>query len=82
MAYIWKNFGVFLFEYFENLSKYALILQDADLRVVTESLDKLFDAFSEDYTDNVFFSLNLLPKFKELIFMILKNFCYLHKIEM
>eukprot|EP00088_Acartia_fossae_P052914 TRINITY_DN5999_c0_g1_i1.p1 TRINITY_DN5999_c0_g1~~TRINITY_DN5999_c0_g1_i1.p1 ORF type:complete len:483 (+),score=150.59 TRINITY_DN5999_c0_g1_i1:165-1451(+) len=29
--------------------------KDPDLRVVTESLDKLFDAFSEDYTDFVFF---------------------------
>jgi len=39
--------------------------KDSDLRVVTESLDKLFDAFSEDYTDQIFFKhLNLLPKFK------------------
>jgi len=41
--------------------------KDSDLRVVTESLDKLFDAFSEDYTDQIFFKhLNLLPKFKSL----------------
>jgi len=40
--------------------------KDSDLRVVTESLDKLFDAFSEDYTDHIFFNLNLLPKFKAI----------------
>jgi len=40
--------------------------KDSDLRVVTESLDKLFDAFTEDYTDNVFFSLNMLSKLKAI----------------
>merc|ERR1711872_1164774 len=36
--------------------------KDPDLRVVAEALDKLFDAFSEDHTDTVFFQLNFLPK--------------------
>ena len=44
----------------------TILIQDSDLRVVTESLDKLFDVFTEDYTDNIFFSLNLIPKLKSI----------------
>jgi len=40
--------------------------KDPDLRVVAESLDKLFDAFSEDDTDIVFFRLNLLARLRGL----------------
>jgi len=41
--------------------------KDTDIRVVAESLDKLFDAFSEDDTDAVFFALDLLPKFRGIL---------------
>ena len=40
------------------------IEQDTDLRVVAEALDKLFDVFSEDDTDAIFFQLNLLQKMR------------------
>ena len=39
--------------------------KDADLRVVAEALDKTFDAFSEDDTDGVFASQQLLPKLRQ-----------------
>jgi hypothetical protein len=39
--------------------------KDADLRVVAEALDRTFDAFSEDDTDGVFASQQLLPKLRQ-----------------
>jgi hypothetical protein len=39
--------------------------KDADLRVVAEALDRTFDAFSEDDTDAVFASQQLLPKLRQ-----------------
>ena len=34
---------------------------------MSESLDKLFDAFSEDDSDAIFFALDLLPKFRGIL---------------
>ena len=39
--------------------------KDPDLRVVAEALDKTFDAFSEDDTDDVFGGQHLLPKLRQ-----------------
>jgi hypothetical protein len=39
--------------------------KDADLRVVAEAVDRTFDAFSEDDTDGVFASQQLLPKLRQ-----------------
>jgi len=41
--------------------------KDPDVRVVAESLDKLFDAFSEDHTDAIFFPLNLITKLRGIL---------------
>lgn len=40
--------------------------RDTDLRVVAEALDKTFDAFSEDDTDEVFAKHQLLPKLRQI----------------
>lgn len=40
--------------------------RDADLRVVAEALDKTFDAFSEDDTDEVFAAQQMLPKLRQI----------------
>lgn len=42
-------------------------LKDGDLRVLAEALDKLFDAFSEDDSDEIFAQLNLLRILKNLL---------------
>jgi hypothetical protein len=39
--------------------------KDPDLRVVAEALDKTFDAFSEDDTDEVFAGQKMLPKLRQ-----------------
>ena len=41
--------------------------RDADLKVVAESLDKVFDIFGEDDTDPVFAELRLLPKLAQIL---------------
>jgi len=41
--------------------------RDADLKVVAESLDKVFDIFGEDDSDPVFAELRLLPKLAQIL---------------
>jgi len=41
--------------------------KDADLRVVAEALDKLFDMFAEDDTDQLSVDVGLVPKLKQLL---------------
>jgi len=41
--------------------------RDPDLRVLSEALDKVFDIFGEDDTDNVFSTIKLLPKLKQIL---------------
>ena len=41
--------------------------KDTDLRVVTEALDKLFDMFTEDSTDELCAKIGLIPKLKQLL---------------
>jgi len=41
--------------------------RDPDLRVLSESLDKVFDIFGDDDTDSVFATIKLLPKLKQIL---------------
>ena len=41
--------------------------KDADLRVVAESIDKLIDMFSEDYTDGLCVEIKLTEKLKQML---------------
>lgn len=41
--------------------------RDPDLRVLSEALDKLFDIFGEDDTDETFSNIKLLPKLKQIL---------------
>ena len=41
--------------------------RDADLRVVAEALDKTFDMFSEDDTDELCVKMQLVPRLKQLL---------------
>ena len=47
--------------------KPGLNLKDADLRVVAESLDKIFDMFAEDDTDGLAVQTNLVPRLKGMV---------------
>ena len=41
--------------------------KDADIRVVSEALDKIFDMFSEDYTDELCTRINLVSQLKKIV---------------
>ena len=41
--------------------------KDADIRVVAEALDKIFDMFAEDYTDNLCIRVNLVSQLKKIL---------------
>lgn len=41
--------------------------KDADIRVVAEALDKIFDMFAEDYTDALCVRINLVNQLKKLL---------------
>ena len=41
--------------------------KDENLRVVAEALDKLFDIFAEDDSDEIFASLKLLQKLRSIL---------------
>ena len=41
--------------------------KDEDLRVVAEALDKLFDVFGEDDSDEIFADLKLLQKLSNIL---------------
>ena len=41
--------------------------KDADVRVVAEALDKIFDMFAEDDTDRLAVETNLVPRLKGMV---------------
>ena len=51
-----------------TISKFLIeaATRDVEVRVVAEALDKLFDMFSEDYTDKLCASVQLVGRLKQL----------------
>ena len=41
--------------------------KDTDIRVVAEALDKIFDMFAEDYTDDLCIRINLVSQLKKIL---------------